>query len=42
MEVYDGNSEKLYTTQCPQGSLFVVQLLKIPCKRVIFIKKVKP
>ena len=41
MEVYDGNSETLYTAQCPQGSQFVVQL-KIPSKRVIFIKKVKP
>ena len=42
MEVYDGNSETLHTAQCSQGSQFVVELLKIPCKRVIFIKKVKP
>ena len=41
MEVYDGNSETLYTAQCPQGSQFVVELLKIPCKRVISIKKPK-
>ena len=37
-----GIRKSCYTAQGPQGSLFVVQLLKIPCKRVIFYQKVKP
>lgn len=34
-----GIRKSCYTAQGPQGSLFVVQLLKIPCKRVIFYQK---